>query len=192
MHIDHGQLFPCCEHGALEPRMWIKSGSKAHKELIAIASSKLLCRDIKKLSPAEQTSSLESYHKIVTFFAPKSVHYFFPEMQARILIAALHFNENSNRSQATSGCGDPCWAVSFPKSRRGEAVVKEVKVSITYNYVNMLLSQVFELRTANPSYTKAINARLRRNDVTPLPIASAVVKTDKADLVRDHKKRFNT
>ena len=44
----------------------------------------------------------------------------------------------------------------------------------------------------NPALTKAINARLRRNDATPLPIASAVVKTDKADLVRDHKKRFNT
>lgn len=192
IHVDHGQLFPRCEHGALEPRMWMHCGSKAHEELISIVSNKLLCRDIKKLSPAEQTSSLESYHKIVTFFAPKSVHFFFRAMEARILIAALHFNENSSRPQARSERGDACWAVSFPKARRGEAVVKEVKVPLTYEYVNNLLREVFQLRNSNPSYNKASTARKNQNQVTPLPIASSFAKKDKEKLVQDHRKRFNT
>ncbi|CAM1304077.1 Uncharacterised protein r2_g1398 [Pycnogonum litorale] len=40
-----------------------------------IINSLYLIKDIGNLSPGEQTSTLESYHKIVTYFAPKSVHY---------------------------------------------------------------------------------------------------------------------
>lgn len=59
------------------------SGCKAHKELELIVNGKMLMKDIGKLSPAEQTSSLESFHKVVIFFASKSVHYPFATMEAR-------------------------------------------------------------------------------------------------------------
>ena len=191
IHVDHGNLFPRCEHGPLEPRLWLQSESKAHKELTSIVSNKLLCRDIRSLSPAQQTSSLESYHKIVTFFAPKSVHFFYQAMEARILISALHFNENSNRPQATNQNGDSRWAVSYPKARRGEAVVKQVKVALTYSYVSSLLEAVFSIRDAHSSYAKAASALCHLNLQMPLPVASKNIKTEKMQLVHDHKKRFN-
>lgn len=192
IHVDHGLLFPRCKHGPLEPRNWIQPGSKAHKQLTLIVSNKLLCRDIKKLSPAEQTSSLESYHKIVTFFAPKSVHYFYSAMEARVLIAALHFNENSCRSQAKCGqSGEACWSVSYPKARHGEAVVKEVKIPLTYEYINILLQEVFEMRNVNQSYATACKVRKAQNVSTPMPIASTAVRSDKKKLIQDHWKRFN-
>ena len=68
--------FPQYLHGELEPRMWLLPGSKAHKELEIICGNTRLCKAIRCLSQDSQTSSLESYHKVVIFFASKSVHYF--------------------------------------------------------------------------------------------------------------------
>lgn len=47
-------------------------------------------------------------------------------------LAALHFNENSDRPQAVNRNGDPIYAVSYPKSRSGEGVSKEKKVQQTF------------------------------------------------------------
>lgn len=60
-------------------------------ELEKIVKGRLLINDVKKLSPAEQTSSLESYHKVVCFFAPKFVHFEYPQMQARFVLYYIVF-----------------------------------------------------------------------------------------------------
>ncbi|KAJ8303743.1 hypothetical protein KUTeg_018666 [Tegillarca granosa] len=57
--------------------------SKAYIELKNVVKGSMLLKDIHKLSPTEQTSSLESFHKVVCFFAPKAVHFFYPQMRAR-------------------------------------------------------------------------------------------------------------
>lgn len=51
----------------------------------------------------------------------------------RLLLAALHFNENSTRQQAKNQNGDLIYSVSFPKGRHGEGVAKEVKVKQTFS-----------------------------------------------------------
>ncbi|KAK5913275.1 hypothetical protein CgunFtcFv8_007820 [Champsocephalus gunnari] len=66
-----------------DERDWLIKGSTPYKELELIVKSKLLLKDIARLSPAEQTSSLESFHKVILFFAPKSVHFPFTTMAAR-------------------------------------------------------------------------------------------------------------
>lgn len=71
IHTGHGNPFNSCMHGPLEPRQWLKPGSKPHKELALIVTNKLLCKDMRKLAFRPQTSSLESFHKLVT----KSVHF---------------------------------------------------------------------------------------------------------------------
>ena len=58
-------------------------GSKAYMELSEIVENKLLCKAIRQLSPLDQTSSLESFHKVVCYFAPMSTHFFYPAMKAR-------------------------------------------------------------------------------------------------------------
>lgn len=56
-----------------------------------VVKGQLLVNDIKKLSIAEQTSTLESYHNVVGHFAPNALHFYAP-MKAMMYIAALHFN----------------------------------------------------------------------------------------------------
>ncbi|KAL3882251.1 hypothetical protein ACJMK2_028613 [Sinanodonta woodiana] len=44
----------------------VAKGSKAHTEVKKVVKGRLLATDIKKLSPAEQTSSLESFHRALS------------------------------------------------------------------------------------------------------------------------------
>jgi len=155
MHSGHGEPYNSCAYGQLEPRQWISAGSKAHKELEIIVTNKLLCRDIKRLAHSGQTSALESYHKIVTFYAPKSVHFFYESMEARLLLAALRFNENCSRAQAVTKAGKPQWSISFPKARKEAPVVKPVQVPVTFGFVGKLFDEMMQLRDTFPSYARA-------------------------------------
>lgn len=58
-------------------------GSKAFLELELVVKGRLLLTDIKQLSHIGQTSCLEAFHKVVCSFAPKAVHFFYMQMQAR-------------------------------------------------------------------------------------------------------------
>lgn len=62
---------------------FVFAGSKADKELQLIVGNKRLVKDVRKLSPAQQTSQLEAYHKTVCHFAPKFHHFFYDAMNAR-------------------------------------------------------------------------------------------------------------
>lgn len=186
IHSGHGELYNDCMHGLLEPRLWIQVGSKAHKELELIVANKLLCRDVKHLAFMAQTSAVESYHRVVTFFAPKSVHFFHSAMESRLLLAALHFNENCNRQQALTQDGKPQWRISFPKARKGSAVAAEVKVPVTFAYIDDLLSAVVNLRKQFPSYSKAKIKVQHTQTVKPPPVAATAVRMLKQDVVSAH------
>ncbi len=70
-------------------------GSKPYKELELIWNAKSLLKDIGKMSPGEQTSGLEAYHKVVIFFASKSVHYPFATMEARYSISGASISQRN-------------------------------------------------------------------------------------------------
>ena len=50
----------------------------------------------------------------------------------RLQLAALHFNENTNRKQAVTKQGTRRYDVVFPKYKKGGYVVKKVLVNATY------------------------------------------------------------
>ena len=50
---------------------WCNLDSKASEKLSSLISNNLLCKDITRLSPLYQTSSLEAFHSVVIHFAPK-------------------------------------------------------------------------------------------------------------------------
>ena len=58
-------------------------GSQCHKALEDIVKSKFLLKDIGNMSPVDQTSGLEAFHKVICFFAPKDTHFFYHAMKAR-------------------------------------------------------------------------------------------------------------
>lgn len=127
-------------------------GSKACELLSDIILNKHLLDDIKKLSPSYQTSSLESYHSVVNHFAPKLLSFSYVGMHCRLactsyhhthihlftktlfrlLLAAMHFNENFGRAQAVTKSGKERIQIVFPKQKQGEFTPKIVPVPKTY------------------------------------------------------------
>lgn len=79
----------CNRSGYLSLTMWLQTICSYGED----CKWKALVNDIKRLSPGEQTSSLESFHNIVCNYTSKAVHYFHLQMEARLALAALHFNE---------------------------------------------------------------------------------------------------
>lgn len=51
----------------------------------------------------------------------------------RLLLAALHFNENSNRAQAQTLRGEKRFKICFPKYKQGGYAVRQVKVDQTFS-----------------------------------------------------------
>ncbi|XP_043996833.1 uncharacterized protein LOC122844979 isoform X3 [Gambusia affinis] len=151
IHEGHGDVFPRCEHGQMN-RQWVENGSRAQKEIQAVVLSSRLLADVCQLSPPEQTSYLQSFHNVVCFFGSKQGHFLRPSLEARMILAALHFNENMAKEQARKQDRAQRWKVSYPKFKKGGAVVRPVKESDTYDYVRHLMELVWQMRLEVPFY----------------------------------------
>ena len=54
-------------------------------------------------------------------------------LHTRLLMAALHFNENFDREQAKTASGTERIRIVFPKHKKGEFTPKPVPVAKTYS-----------------------------------------------------------
>ena len=108
-------------------------GTKACEKLNDVICNAKLLADIMKLSPHQQTSCVESYHSVINHFAPKLLAFSytgmhcryvliyialtlaFNEIVNRLLIAAMHFNENYGRAQAITKTGAERIRIVYPK-----------------------------------------------------------------------------
>lgn len=54
----------------------------------------------------------------------------------RLMVAALHFNENTSRVQAATKEGNMQYKISFPKFKHGEYSVRKKMVDSTYGNYN--------------------------------------------------------
>ncbi|XP_021359108.1 uncharacterized protein LOC110454083 [Mizuhopecten yessoensis] len=143
VHHGHGSLFPACSHLPLDPsrrnKKWLKPATKVNEKLGLILSSTYLKRDIPMLSSGQQTSHLEAYHSVINHFAPKMIGFSYHGMQSRLLLAALHFNENVSREQASLPNGEKRFRITFPKQKNGDYTVRQVRTECTFNYVEDLM-----------------------------------------------------
>ena len=57
-------------------------------------------------------------------------------MLCRLELAALHFNENSNRDQAVTKEGDERYDIVFPKYKKGGYIVRRVVKKPTYGLLH--------------------------------------------------------
>ena len=107
---DPNSLFPKCAHPKLPPeeqrsKKWLKSGSVAHNALRSVVLQDRLLRGIKKLNGFHHTGSLEVFHSLLLKYCPKRQHFSCDGMQARIELAILDHNYNTDRKQAVTTLG---------------------------------------------------------------------------------------
>ena len=107
---DPNALFPKCVHPTLSPeeqrsKKWLRLGSASHNALRKVVLKDSLLRDMKKLSGFHHTGSLEVFHSLLLKYCPKRQHFSYVGMQARIELAILDHNYNTQRKQATTKDG---------------------------------------------------------------------------------------
>ena len=86
-------------------KKWLRSGSLVHTTLKNVVCNKNLLRDIKILTGFQHTGALEVFHSLLLKYCPKRQHFSYIGMQARIELAILDHNYNTNRKQATTKKG---------------------------------------------------------------------------------------
>ena len=61
----------------------------------------------------------------------------------RLLMAALHFNENYNRAQAKTASGNEWIRIVYAKHKQGEFTLKPVPVLKTYSMFVMISTIIY-------------------------------------------------
>ncbi|XP_074610341.1 uncharacterized protein LOC141864464 [Acropora palmata] len=112
------------------------------------------------ISPQYQTSSLKALHSLDIIFAPKHTAFAFLAMYARLLLASLHYNENSDRLQAITKDGTPRYSIRFPKFKKGEYSVRKEKTSPTYGYTEALIEMLLREYEGDQRSQKKIPFRI--------------------------------
>ena len=97
-------------HPTLSPeeqrsKKWLRLGSASHNALRKVVLKDSLLRDMEKLSGFHYTGSLEVFHSLLLKYCPKRLHFSYVGMQARIELAILDHNYNTQRKQATTKDG---------------------------------------------------------------------------------------
>nr|KAG5706771.1 hypothetical protein BaRGS_007274 [Batillaria attramentaria] len=105
VHRDLPSLeIPECLHEELETdaRAWLDPNTKAFTSLEKLVTEPRLLKDVAQLSSGDQTSSLEAWHSLLLQFAPKHTHFSWLGMRTRHELAAMHYNENGTKLQAST------------------------------------------------------------------------------------------
>ncbi|KAG7461343.1 hypothetical protein MATL_G00209110 [Megalops atlanticus] len=74
VHTHEDPAFPQCLHAPRTSRdksKWLKAGTEAFCKLEKALTNKRILKDVEKMSPHHQTSSLEAFHRVILRFAPK-------------------------------------------------------------------------------------------------------------------------
>lgn len=143
---EHGDIFPRCEHPADYPqREWMREGTKVFEKVSEVLTKTRLLNDLKKMSPLAQTSAVEAFHSVLLYWCPKMLAYSYAGMKCRLLLAALHWNENGDRSQATKSDGTPLYHVTYQKAKEGRQTVSKVLTACTFGYVDVLMMETLRL-----------------------------------------------
>ena len=65
-------------------------------------------------------------------------------MRSRLLLATMHYNENSGRNQQQNKQGELQYAITFPKYNKCGYIVRRILRMGTYDYVETLFERLIE------------------------------------------------
>lgn len=190
VHTHEDPIFPKCLHTIQKTRdksKWLSAGTPAFYKLEKELTKKTVLKDISKLSPHHETSSLEAFHSVILQFAPKNVFHPYLGMLCRLYLAALHYNGNTNGGQTTTSSGDRLFKLSFPKSSKGACEVKPLKTDATFRYVDDLMDLIIDKVFVDPS---SYGDEILNIDIPPEP-SSQYEHPDKEDVITSYASTFN-
>lgn len=138
-----------------------------------------LVKDIRQLSPQHQTFSLEAFHSLILHFAPKHTGFSFLGMYSRLLLAAMHFNHNGSREVARTSDGELCYAVRYPRFRKGGWVVRPVKEKPSYAYASALMESLTVEYSRSPQTLRERSSSLLSS--CPAPLSRSLQRINKKE-----------
>lgn len=193
-HEHHSMVYPNCHHVPIiaEPgrtKGWLQRDTDESDAFRAVITAPRLLKDLKKLSPDFQTSSLEAYHSLLLHFTPKHTHFSWLGMIARTYVAALHHNENANRLQAVTKDGEPRYTIVYPKTKKdGGHTVRAVKTPCTHKYAHDLMVSLVEGVADSPAALRHSIHEVRADQ--PDTLSSTSQHPNKAVAISEHRTRF--
>ncbi|PIK60739.1 hypothetical protein BSL78_02303 [Apostichopus japonicus] len=189
IHADHpGELFTSCLHPTIpqdRPKQWLKAGTKACELLMIQLQKRTMLNDVSKMSPLEQTSNIEAFHALINQFAPKMNIYSYEGMTCRILLAAIHYNENSERAQAKNKAGQLMYSIDFPRAKSGDYTLRKRLVQPTY--MDDLLCKVVEVVCSGDKTLRQQTSRLAS---PPPALTSTFIKPTHEEALQRQMTRF--
>lgn len=105
---------------------------QANVEVVDLLTKTMLINEIGKMSNLGPTSGVEAYYSVVNHFAPKMYKFSYKGMISRILLAAMHYNENAGRVLKVTRQGKKCDSIVYRKYRNGGYSQRKVLVNCTY------------------------------------------------------------
>ncbi|XP_057709542.1 uncharacterized protein LOC130927604 [Corythoichthys intestinalis] len=184
--VDHLQnVHDSCLHPPITTnKAWLLPGTEVNVAVVELLTKTMFVNDVMKMSHLGQTSGVETFHSVVNHFAPKMYHFSYKGMKSRIILAAMHYNENAGRPQKVTKEGIHSYCIVYPKYKSGGYSLRKILVDATYDYVNDCLSEVMKLID--------IPKKHRTGDVLVDPqfLTAAVNRPDKSIVIAEHHTRF--
>nr|XP_055073876.1 uncharacterized protein LOC129453589 [Misgurnus anguillicaudatus] len=125
-------------------KRWLKRNSPAFKALQAMIMDKRLLKDLQQMTLFKHTGQTEVFHDALLKYCPKRLHFQYPSMKARTMLAIMDHNENhsTKRQQATTAAGLKRHNVVF--QRQSKQWIEPVYVKTTQKFRDDLVDRVIQ------------------------------------------------
>ncbi|XP_077391605.1 uncharacterized protein LOC144027710 isoform X1 [Festucalex cinctus] len=123
----------------------LDKSTEVNVAVVELLTKTMFVNDVMKMSHLRQTSGVEAFHSVVNHFAPKMYNFSYKGMKSRIILAAMHYNENAGRPQKVTKEGIHSYCIVYPKYKSGGYSLRKILVDETYDYVNDCLSEAMKV-----------------------------------------------
>ncbi|XP_060764820.1 uncharacterized protein LOC132873340 [Neoarius graeffei] len=190
---DNGMEYRCFhkELSAQQQRSkrWLKVNSPSYKVLKSMMMDTRFLKDLQQMTLFKHTRQLEVFHNALLKYCPKRLHFGYPAMKARTMLAIMDHNENHSREreQARTAGGLPRTNVVH-KKQTGHWISRPIYAETTQTFRDDLMERVLQ-RRLDPSVQPKDKSFHMQIPQLPANIAP-VLKPRKEEAKKSHTSRF--